>query len=79
MGREKRISELRTVIKSNFDKAVEHAEVGTAAGLAAGAYVLTYANMQLNEVLEEKLDDLSERMKLIEAALGVIANGNKND
>lgn len=70
MSREKRITASKKQVNEGIVKINSKAPVCSDA-----EYQLSRVNFFKLLVVEEKLDDISERMKLIETALGLIAQG----
>jgi hypothetical protein len=73
MGRQKLINDLKVAIKDNLQRAEEHSSAANA------AYLVAYASFQMGLVIEQKIDDISDRLQLVETALGLIASGQKKD
>jgi hypothetical protein len=64
MSRKSRIEEAKKEVSSSIEKLEKE---GTS------PYTMSRVNYYRSIILEEKLDDISERLQLIETALGLIA------
>ena len=75
MGRRQQIEESKKEIESAVKKINEN----NSKGLPGNAYSMSRVNFFQNEIIITMMEDLSERLQLVETALGLIASGQKKD
>jgi len=74
MGRRQQIEEN----KKEIELAVKKINENNAKGLPGNAYSMARVNYFQNEIIVNMLEDISDRLKLVETALGLIAGQAKN-
>lgn len=74
MSRQKRIKESADKLREIIEDIAKDEESITNSQLSAK---MSFVLFHYNRIIEEKLDDISDRMNLIETALGLIAAKNE--